>query len=65
MYVRPGENIGARVSSLYDKISQPALTDVALDIEGVGAYDSTQRRCPTCLWASNRWLWDGIVNPVR
>lgn len=39
VYVRPGENIEQRVSSLYDKISQPALTDVALDIEGVGAYD--------------------------
>jgi len=38
-YVRPGENIEQRVSALYDKISQPALTDVTLDITGVGAYD--------------------------
>lgn len=38
-YVRPGEDIELRVSSLYDKISLPVLTDVALTLRGIGSYD--------------------------
>ena len=34
-YVRPGERIDEEVASLYNKISAPVLTDVALDFGGV------------------------------
>jgi len=38
-YVRPGEDIEQRVSSLYDKISLPVLTDVTVRLDGIEAYD--------------------------
>lgn len=34
-YVRPGERINEAVASLYNKISAPVLTDIALDFGGV------------------------------
>ncbi len=34
-YVRPGERVDDEVSSLYNKISAPVLTDVELDVDGV------------------------------
>ncbi len=37
-YVRPGENIEVKVSRLYEKISKPVLTDVALKF-GLPTYD--------------------------
>ena len=39
-YVEPGEDIELAVTSFYDKISKPILTDVALTWEKVGFYDS-------------------------
>jgi Ca-activated chloride channel homolog len=36
-YVQPGETIEAKVSTLYQKIARPALTDVRLEWEGVDA----------------------------
>ncbi|MHB9034211.1 MAG: VIT domain-containing protein [Anaerolineae bacterium] len=39
VYVRPGQNIDTEVSGLYNKIGQPLLTDVTLDIQGAGIYD--------------------------
>lgn len=34
-YVRPGERVDDEVSSLYNKISAPVLTNVELDVDGV------------------------------
>jgi Ca-activated chloride channel family protein len=36
-YVQPGENIEAKVSTLYQKVARPALTDVSLDWQGLDA----------------------------
>lgn len=38
-YVRPEENIEAKVSRFYDRISLPLLTDLRLRIEGVETYE--------------------------
>lgn len=38
-YVRPGENIEQAVSSFYDRIRAPLLTDVALDLGSVRVHD--------------------------
>lgn len=39
-YVRPRENIEAKVSSFYAKVSDPLLTDVQIKIDGVATSDS-------------------------
>lgn len=38
-YVASGENIEDKVSTLYQKIAKPALTDLRLDWEGVDVFD--------------------------
>ena len=38
-YVRPGEDIEAKVSSFYRKIQSPVLADLSLTFDGVEAYD--------------------------
>lgn len=38
-YVRPEENIEAKVSRFYDRINLPLLTDLRLALEGIDAYD--------------------------
>jgi Ca-activated chloride channel homolog len=38
-YVRPEENIEAKVSRFYDRINLPLLTELRLAIEGVNTYD--------------------------
>ncbi|MCA9562840.1 MAG: VWA domain-containing protein, partial [Myxococcales bacterium] len=45
-YVRPEENIEMAVSTLYDRIRSPVLTDVSLTIAGVEAYDTFPRELP-------------------
>lgn len=45
-YVAPGEDIEIAVSSLYDKIGAPVLTDISLVIEGVGAAEIYPRAFP-------------------
>lgn len=39
IYVLPEENIEVKVSSFYDKISSPVMSDVAVSIEGLETYD--------------------------
>lgn len=43
-YVRPNEDIEHKVSSLYQKVSRPALTDVRLEWEGVSVSQVTPRQ---------------------
>ncbi|MFA5138557.1 MAG: VIT and VWA domain-containing protein [Elusimicrobiota bacterium] len=43
-YVRPGESIEDKVSSLYKKVSEPALTDVRVQWRGVEAADVYPRK---------------------
>ncbi len=45
-YVRPEENIEARVSAFYNAISVPVLADLKLFCEGVEAYDLYPRDLP-------------------
>jgi Ca-activated chloride channel family protein len=45
-YVRPEENIEARVSAFYNAISTPLLADLKLFCEGVEAYDIYPRDLP-------------------
>ncbi|MCL6473929.1 MAG: VWA domain-containing protein [Firmicutes bacterium] len=45
-YVRPEENIEARVSAFYNAISVPVLADLKLFCEGVDAYDLYPRDLP-------------------
>lgn len=42
-YVRPGEDIEHKVSSLYQKVAKPALTDVRLEWDGVEVSQVTPR----------------------
>lgn len=42
-YVRPGEDIEHKVSSLYQKVAKPALTDVRLEFDGVEVSQVTPR----------------------
>lgn len=45
-YVRPGQRIDEEVASLYNKISAPVLTNVALDFGGVRVEDLYPRQLP-------------------
>ncbi len=38
-YVRPEENIEAKLAQFYDRINLPLLTDLRLSLEGIDAYD--------------------------
>lgn len=40
VYVRPNESIDEKVSSLYNKIRAPLMTDLVLDIDGVDVYQT-------------------------
>lgn len=46
VYVRPTENIETAVSSLYNKIASPVLSDLRLDIDGVKVEDMLPGRLP-------------------
>lgn len=43
-YVKPGEDIEHKVSSLYQKVSRPALTDVRLEWDGVSVSQVTPKQ---------------------
>ncbi|MHC4575764.1 MAG: VIT and vWA domain-containing protein, partial [Planctomycetota bacterium] len=43
-YVSERENIEIKVSSLYDQVASPVLTDVTIKMEGLGEYDVYPRR---------------------
>ncbi len=43
-YIAPEESIEARISTLYDKIAHPVLSDVTLKIKGVDTYDHYPRK---------------------
>ena len=45
-YVLPGENIEVSMSSFYDKISHPVLTDLSVTIEGVRTSEIYPRQIP-------------------
>lgn len=45
-YVKPNENIEAKVSSFYNRINTPVLTDLRLSVQGVETYDLYPRRIP-------------------
>jgi Ca-activated chloride channel homolog len=51
-YVRPDEDIEAHVSSVYNKLGAPVLTDVAvkIDIEGASEYGGTSRVYPKAVY---------------
>jgi Ca-activated chloride channel family protein len=45
-YVRPEENIEAKVSRFYDRINLPLLTDLHLSLEGMETYDVYPTQLP-------------------
>ncbi len=45
-YVKPGEDIEVKVSNLFRMISSPVLTDIALDMGEMDAYDTAPIKLP-------------------
>lgn len=45
-YVRPNENIEAKVSSFFKKITSPVLSEIALDYGDIMTYDQFPRQLP-------------------
>lgn len=45
-YVQEGKEIETRISRFYDKVSHPALTDVAMEIRGTKTYAVLPKRLP-------------------
>jgi len=45
-YIEPNENIEQRISSFYDKISHPVLTDLALDFGSIEIEDVFPKKLP-------------------
>jgi Ca-activated chloride channel family protein len=43
-YVKPEEDIEAKVSALFDKVSSPALRDVSVSVDGARTFDVYPRR---------------------
>jgi Ca-activated chloride channel family protein len=51
-YVPPGEDAEAAISSFYQKISAPSLTDLAVSVDGVSAYDLHPNPLPDLFFGS-------------
>ncbi|MCZ6603157.1 MAG: VIT domain-containing protein, partial [Planctomycetota bacterium] len=51
-YVSPEENIEVKVSSFYDRISHPVMTDLILKVDGVWTKDIYPRRIPDLFYGS-------------
>ena len=64
-YVRPAEDIEAKVSGLYGKISNPVLTNLKLSATNdvKSAARSIRRSCPTCSTAASWSCW--AATPAR
>ncbi|MCB9882604.1 MAG: VWA domain-containing protein [Planctomycetes bacterium] len=45
-YVRPGEDLELRITSLYDKVSSPVATDLKLSFENLKTYDVYPKALP-------------------
>jgi Mg-chelatase subunit ChlD len=45
-YVAPEEDLEVKLSNFFEKLSSPVLTDLALDLEGIGASDFYPRQMP-------------------
>lgn len=56
-YVAPGEDIEAKVSTLYQKVSRPALTDVRVEWRGVETDDVYPRPAPDLFHGSELTLY--------
>ena len=56
-YVAPGEDIEAKVSTLYQKVSRPALTDVRVEWRGVETNDVYPRPVPDLFHGSELTLY--------
>jgi len=56
-YVRPNENIETKVSSLYQKVAEPALTDVQLAWKGVEVEQVVPRRVDDIFFGSELVLF--------
>ena len=45
-YVTPSQNLEVRLSSFFDKVSSPVLTDLAIEADGIKLVDVQPRRLP-------------------
>ena len=64
-YVAPGEDIEAKVSGLYQKVSRPALTDVRLEWNGVETAEVYPRPVPDLFHGSELTLYGRYKNGGR
>ena len=55
-YVTPDEDLERALSSFYLKIAEPALTDLALEVQGVAVYDLYPRELPDLFYGSQLTL---------
>ncbi len=51
-YVQPGEDAETAISSFYQKISAPSLTDLAIRVDGISAYDLHPNPLPDLFFGS-------------
>jgi Ca-activated chloride channel family protein len=64
-YVLPGQDVEVKVSTLFDKVEYPALTNVEVSLEGSGAYDVFPKQLPDLFRGSQlvlagRYRSDGV-----
>ncbi|MHB8873531.1 MAG: VIT domain-containing protein [Myxococcaceae bacterium] len=45
-FVRDGKDFETKISGFYDKVSNPVLADLALDLASIGAFDMYPKRLP-------------------
>jgi Ca-activated chloride channel family protein len=64
-YVAPGEDIEAKVSGLYQKVSRPALTDVRVEWRGVETAEVYPRPVPDLFHGSELTLYGRYKNGGR
>ncbi len=64
-YVAPGEDIEAKLSALYQKVSRPALTDVRVEWRGVETADVYPRPVPDLFHGSELTLYGRYKNGGR
>jgi len=61
-YVAPGEDIEAKVSSLYQKVAKPALTDIHLEWQGLDVVDAYPRPVPDLFRGSELAMYGRYKN---
>jgi Ca-activated chloride channel family protein len=64
-YIEPQEDLEVIVSSFFDKIDSPVLSNIELKIEGAGAYDLFPKELPDLFKGSQLLLLGQYRNPEK